>query len=97
MPGCETNYQTIRVEWKKLRLQSLRTFFIKVRRHDDNPYEPDSIKAMQNSIDRYLSEKDYDASLLRDHVFKGSRLVMDAKRKNLKHDSVGRKPRMKKK
>ena len=52
----------------------LRTFFIKVRRHDDNPYQPDSIKAMQNSFDRYLSEKGYDASLLRDHVFKGSRL-----------------------
>ena len=70
----------------------LRTFFIKVRRHDDNPYEPDIIKAMQNSFDRYLSEKEYDASLLRDHVFKGSRLIMDAKRKNLKHDCLGRKP-----
>ena len=69
----------------------LRTFFIKVRRHDDNPYQPDSIKAKQNSFDRYLSEKGYDASLLRDHVFKGSRLVTDAKHKNLKHNGLGRK------
>ncbi|KAJ8313612.1 hypothetical protein KUTeg_008173 [Tegillarca granosa] len=55
---------------------------------DWNEYEPDSLSAIQNSLDKYLSKKGYVTSIIRGDEFKAS----STKRRKLKQEVKGRKP-----
>lgn len=59
---------------------------------DGDEYEPDSITSMFGSIDRYLREKAYEASIMDSGVFKSSREMVEYKRKSLKAAGMGNKP-----
>ena len=68
------------------------SFYLTVKKRDGENYEPDSLLGIKNSIDRYLSEKNYPVSVCRGEEFKSSRNVLSAKGKQLKKEGKGRKP-----
>ena len=70
----------------------LARFFLSVRTKSMEDYEPDSLKCMQSSISRYLSEK-RDINIMKDKEFQHSRDVLAAKRKELKGKGLGNKKR----
>ena len=47
----------------------LSKFYAEVKRKDGDDYEPESLKIMQSSIERYLKEKDYPLSIVRAREF----------------------------
>ena len=53
-------------------------------------HEPDSLKVMHASIDRFLREKGYPKSILRDNEFLNSKKVLEGKAKNLRRDGLGK-------
>ncbi|XP_053403158.1 uncharacterized protein LOC128558273 [Mercenaria mercenaria] len=70
----------------------LKSFYLTVKKQNGEDYEPDSLSGIKNSIDRYLSDKNYSTSVCRGEEFKSSRSVLLAKGKQLKKDGKGRKP-----
>ena len=50
----------------------LEQFYATVRK-DGNDNEPDSLRVMVTAIDRYLAEKEYKYSIIRDREFKSSK------------------------
>ena len=46
----------------------LEEFYATVRQKDGEDYEPDSLRVMVTAIDRYLTEKEYKHSIIRDRV-----------------------------
>ena len=68
-------------------------FYVKVRKTNGEMYEPDSLTALQRSIDHHLSKdlhKPY--SIIRDQQFASSREKLNAARKSLKKAGKGNKP-----
>lgn len=63
-----------------------------LNKQDGGEYEPDSVTAVYGSLDRYLREKHYKASLMESSSFKNSRDMLEAKRKSLKALGKGNKP-----
>ena len=57
----------------------LEEFYATVRKKDGEDYEPDSLHVMVTAIDRYLTEKEYKHSIIRDREFKSSKLVLEGK------------------
>ncbi|KAH3866644.1 hypothetical protein DPMN_029742 [Dreissena polymorpha] len=53
--------------------------------------EPGTIKGIQASIKRYLSDNNYDVDIMSDHGFKHSRNVLRAKAVDLKEKGLGNK------
>ena len=47
----------------------IKNFILSVRKQNGNEYEPSSVKAFVQSIDRYLRKKHYAFSVLNDRVF----------------------------
>ena len=62
----------------------LARFFLSVRKNNQSECEPDTIKAYQSSLQRYLNDRNYPESLLTGSSFKHSRDVLTSKRKALK-------------
>ena len=67
-------------------------FYLSVRKTDGKEYEPDSLSGIQNSIDRYLSEKQYGLRIKTAEEFEHARQVLMAKRKSLKKEGKGNNP-----
>ena len=70
----------------------LSKFYAEVRKENGDEYEPDSLKVMQASIDRFLREKGYPKSILRDNEFLSSKKVLEGKARNLRRDGLGKQP-----
>jgi len=70
----------------------LARFFMTTQRCDGGNYEPDTLKSIQGSINRYLSEKHCNVDLIKDKEFKHSRDVLMSKRKLLRQSGKGNKP-----
>ena len=66
-------------------------FFAEVNKKDGKDYEPSSLAAMQNSIDRYLRESNYEYSILNSRFFKRSRDVLEGKARLLREKGLGKK------
>ena len=62
----------------------LSSCFITLRKSNDEEYEPCSLTSLQRSIDRHLKETGSQLRILADREFEESRLVLEAKRKNLR-------------
>ena len=70
----------------------LSKFYAEVRKENGDEYEPDSLKVMQASIDRFLREKGYPKSILRDNEFLNSKKVLEGKARNLRRNGLGKQP-----
>ena len=55
----------------------LSQFYGEIRKQDGREYEPDSLRVMQSSLYRHLSEKRYSKSILKDQVFNESRKILE--------------------
>jgi hypothetical protein len=69
----------------------LSSFFLVVRKTDGSEYEPCSLRAMLASIERYLRQKNYPASLTRDNEFSNMRNVLKLKQQMLRSIGKGQK------
>ena len=67
-------------------------FIITVRRKDNEEYEPDSLRAMIASFERYLRKKNYGFSIVNDKEFEKTRAALKSKQKDLKKKGKGGKP-----
>ena len=63
-----------------------------MRKTDGKEYEPDSLSGIQNSIDRYLSEKQYGLRIKTAEEFEHARQVLMAKRTSLKKEGKDNNP-----
>ena len=57
----------------------LQRFYSEIRKNDGENYEPESLKVMQASLDRYLRDKGSTFSILKDRKFDISRKVLNGK------------------
>ena len=57
----------------------LEEFYATVRKKDGKDYDPDGLRVMVTAIDRYLTEKEYKHSIIRDKEFKSSKQVLEGK------------------
>ena len=67
--------------------------FAEINKKDGKDHEPSPLVAMQNSMDRYLRESNYEYSLLNNRFFKGSRDVLEGKTPLLREKGLGKKPK----
>ena len=70
----------------------LEEFYATVRKKDGEDYEPDSLRVMVTAIDRYLAEKEYKHSIIRDKEFKSSKQVLEGKARLLRQQGKGKRP-----
>ena len=70
----------------------LANFFGEIRKANGDDYEPDSLRVMQSSIHRYLTECKYGKNILSDDDFKGCRDVLEGKARLLREMGKGKKP-----
>lgn len=69
----------------------LSSFFLVIKKTDGSEYEPCSLRAMLASIERYLRQKNYPASLTRDSEFSQMRNVLKLKQQMLRSLGKGQK------
>ncbi|XP_056003612.1 uncharacterized protein KIAA1958-like [Ostrea edulis] len=67
----------------------LSEMYISIRKSDGSNYEPSSLEAMKNSIERHLKDHAYPVSL-RDRLFHKSNKALAAKKQQLKSIGTGR-------
>jgi hypothetical protein len=72
--------------------QYLARFFLSVQNRKGEEYEPDTLKCIQSSINRYLGDKTK-INIINYIEFKHSRDVLSAKRKQLKGKGLGNRKR----
>jgi len=70
----------------------LTKFYAEVRKKDGSEYEPDSLRVMQASLDRYLRQKHYSASTINGREFKKSQETLNSKAKCLRYQGKGKRP-----
>ena len=70
----------------------LEEFYATVRKKGGEDYEPDSLRVMVTAIDRYLTEKEYKQSIIRDREFKSSKQVLEGKARPLRQQGKGKRP-----
>ena len=70
----------------------LNKFYVEIRKKDGAEYEPDSLRVMQASIDRYLRQKNYPTSIITGREFTKSQETLDAKAKQLRRQGKGKRP-----
>ena len=63
--------------------QTLSQFYAELRKENGDDYEPDCLKVMQASLERYLKSKAYPKSIIRDREFLNSRKVLEGKARKL--------------
>ena len=71
----------------------LQPFFAEIQRNDSKNYEPESLKVMQVSLDRYLQDKGCTCSILKDGNFTISRKVLNGKAIDLQEQGIGKRKR----
>ena len=70
----------------------LEQFYAAVRKKNGDDYEPGSLRVMATTIDRYLIEKEYKYSIIRDREFKSSKRVLEEKARLLRQQGKGKRP-----
>jgi len=65
-------------------------FYAEIRKEIGQEYEPDSLKVMQAALERYLKEKYYSKSILKDMEFLNSRKVLEGKARKLRKEGMGK-------
>ena len=70
----------------------LSKFYAEVKKKDGDDYEPESLKIMQSSIERYLKEKGYPVSIVRSREFHNSQEILNAKAISLRQQGRGKRP-----
>ena len=70
----------------------LKKFYVEVRKKDGSEYEPDSLRVMQASIDRYPRQKNYPDSVISGRQFKKSQETLNSKAKLLRYQGKGKRP-----
>ena len=70
----------------------LQRFYAEVRSKHGEQYEPESLKVMMASLDRYLREHNYPYSIIKDRQFQQSKQVLERKAKLLREDGKGKRP-----
>ena len=68
-------------------------FFMTATKQNGEEYEPDTLKSIQCSINRFLAEKGSTVNIVEDREFKHSRDVLVSKRKMLRQQGRGNKER----
>lgn len=68
-------------------------FAMKVKRKNGSEYEPNSISFFFRSFDRYMKDKGQSRSIMFDKEFAKARSVLEAKRKSLRNQGMGKKER----
>ena len=69
----------------------LSQFFGEIRKQDGREYEPESLRVMQSSLHRYLSEKGYNKSILTDQVFKEYLEILEGRARFSWEQGMGKK------
>ena len=86
----ERNFQADLEEYESDVLdQTLSQFYAELRKENGDDYEPDCLKAMQASLERYLNSKAYPKSIIRDREFVDSRKVLEGKARKLREQGKG--------
>lgn len=67
----------------------LARFFINAKKAGGEDFEPDTLKSIQRSVNRYLAEKKLNINIITDKEFKHSRDVLLSKRKLLRQLGKG--------
>ena len=67
----------------------LSKFYAKVKKKDGDDYELESLKIMQNVIERYLKEKSYPVSIVQSRE---SQLTLNTKALSLRQRGKGKRP-----
>ena len=70
----------------------IKNFILSVRKQNGKEYEPSSLRAIVQSIDRYLRKKNYAFSVLSDKVFYDVQDTLKKKQKQLKSLGQGNRP-----
>ena len=70
----------------------LQKFYAEIRNKKGEEYEPDSLKVMLAALDRYLKEKNYSHSIVRDREFSESKKVLEGKARQLRQQGLGKRP-----
>lgn len=68
----------------------LQRFFAEVRKQDGREYEPESLRTMLASLDRYLREKGRTYSIQKDKEFEGCRKILNGKAIELRENGMGK-------
>ena len=72
--------------------QLLQQFFAEVKKQDGDDYEPGSLSNLQSGIDRYLREKGYQHSIIKDRSFASSNAVFEEKARFIRENGKGKRP-----
>ena len=65
-------------------------FIITMRKKENNKdYEPNSLRAMMTSFERYLKKKNYGYSIIRNFEFERARTALKSKQRDLKNKGKG--------
>ena len=67
-------------------------FYAEVKEKDGGGYEPESLKIMQSSIERYLKEEYYPVSIARSRESHNSQEILNAKAIYLRQRGRGKRP-----
>ena len=70
----------------------LSKFYAEVKKTDGDDYEPESLKIMQSSTERYLKEKVYPVSIVRSREFHNSQEILNVKAISLRQQGRGKRP-----
>ena len=70
----------------------LQRFYAEVRNKRGEQYEPESLKVMMASLDRYLRERNCPYSISKDRQFHQSKQVLEGKAKSLRQEGKGKQP-----
>ena len=68
----------------------LQQFYAEVRNKRGESYEPESLKGMMASLDRYLRERNYPHSIIKDCQFQQSKKVLEGQAKLLRQEEKGK-------
>ena len=63
-----------------------------MRKKDGKEYEPDSLRVMQGSLQRYLIDRKCQINILSDIEFEGSRRILEGKARELREQGMGKPP-----
>ena len=72
--------------------QTLSKFYAELRKENRDDHQPDFLKVMQASLERYLKSKAYPKSIIQDREFLNSRKVLGGKARNLREQGRGKRP-----
>jgi len=72
----------------------LQHFIAKLRKQDGGVYEPDSVHTILTSLDRFLCDKGWLHSILKDKSFEGCRKVFSGKAIELREKGMGKRKKI---